>query len=51
MQQWIIKATEELMIKHMIILSFISKARPVRLWELSCQGTEISPQNCQIEVQ
>ena len=33
------------------IMSFRSKARPAKLWELSSQGTEISPQNCQIEVQ
>ena len=33
------------------ITSFRSKARPAKLWELSSQGTEISPQNCQIEVQ
>ena len=33
------------------ITSFRSKARPAKLWEPSSQGTEISPQNCQIEVQ
>ena len=32
-------------------MSFRSKARPAKLWELSSQGTEIRPQNCQIEVQ
>ena len=31
--------------------SFRSKARAAKLWELSFQGTEFSPQNCQIEVQ
>ena len=33
------------------ITSFRSKTRPAKLWGLSSQGTEISPQNCQIEVQ
>ena len=32
-------------------MSFRPKARPAKLWELSSQGTEISPHNCQIEVQ
>ena len=33
------------------LTSFRTKARPAKRWELSSQGTEISPQNCQIEVQ
>ena len=32
------------------ITSFGSKARSAKLWELSSQGTEISPQDCQIAV-
>ena len=33
------------------ITSFGSKARSAKLWELSSQGTEISPQDCQIGIQ